>query len=273
MDLVLKQLIDDGAIVPMSLESPFSGITTTVLGNYAIAAENHEKKDLALAGSLGNKYFFKIHAQHKDTIIRINADTDKNTYIPCDALIIEKKIHPYAILLANTADCPVLVVTDEANSVIGIAHCGWSGTELQLPIKLINTMVKVYGISPEKFSVHIWPGICKDCFEVEKNKFEAKPILGKYIWNKGNSEKGNIDLAVAIEDQLKEAGVRANSIHKVANACSSHSTLDAEHEYAYPFHSNRRGGKFDKENQIEDPLKMQAKMRNTVFAYFYSLPF
>lgn len=174
---------------------------------------------------------------------------------------------PDALLTVFGGDCPPVYIVDPVRKAIGLVHAGWKGTLGRIPEVAIAQMVVKFGSDPSDMYAAIGPGICRDCYEmgdeiydafaVEWSREEADRILVRYpsgeekkiADNKGNkyvqdalnnrtfTGKYHLDLRLANKMTLMRAGVREDRID-VSNVCTK---CNADTFYSY------RSGKMENE--------------------------
>lgn len=134
---------------------------------------------------IGNLYeSYNIKAEHKDKIVFLN---NKNIHnfppcpngrtVSCDALFTNL---PGIPITAKPADCTTAIIYAEKNNnekIAGIIHSGRRGTEMQLPIKAINFLVKNLRIPLRKINIGIIPYL----FQMSR-RFENINELNENLW-------------------------------------------------------------------------------------------
>ncbi|CAM2826531.1 peptidoglycan editing factor PgeF [Paenibacillus sediminis] len=75
---------------------------------------------------------------------------------------------PGVLLTSFYADCVPLFFYDPVKSVVGLAHAGWKGTVGKIALRMVNTMEKEYGSSPQDIVAAIGPSIGECCYEVDE---------------------------------------------------------------------------------------------------------
>lgn len=129
-----------------------------------------------------------------------------------DALITNV---PKVPLLILTADCVPVVIVDQVNKAIGLAHAGWRGTYDNISEKTIKEMSKNYNSNPEDLICVIGPSIGPCCYEVSKDLIEKfntnlANYAGKFDIIKDN--KYYLDLWKINELMLKDCKVKEENI-------------------------------------------------------------
>ena len=151
----------------------------------------------------------QTHSLNVAVIDSIPFDTEKLENI--DALVTTL---PRVAIAINTADCVPIVLVDDVNNVIAVAHSGWKGTVSRIASKTVATMVEC-GAEISHIKVAMGPCICGDCFEVGdevvaqfvNNGFDSPQIILN-----GYGERSHIDLPQACRQSLLEIGVRDENI-------------------------------------------------------------
>lgn len=218
-------------------------ITTRDFGNCASRYNLHQNDRLhLLMEEFGAHNAGYLDHEHGGNIVILN-DVKKHNIrgYTGDALVhfrlIETKDY-YPLLLSTTGDCPVVMLTDRMGTFTAIIHSGWKGTKLDIVGSTIRRIVEFatnYLYPKLRFKkprVHkmiagIWPGICKECFEVgpEFERFFPQDY-----------DRGHLSLKGIIMRQLIEAGILPENIF-TSDLCSMHSRNE---EGAYKFFSYRR---------------------------------
>lgn len=69
-------------------------------------------------------------------------------------------------LITMAADCVPIIFFDQKRKAVGVAHAGWKGTALKIPMHLINAMKCAFNTNPEDLIVGIGPSGGPCCYEV-----------------------------------------------------------------------------------------------------------
>ncbi len=126
---------------------------------------------------------------------------------PGDAIFTD---NPDVTLAMVFADCLPLLFYNPKAKAIGIVHSGWQGTLDKIAEVAVREASKNYVCSPVDWHVGIGPGICGNCYEV------GLEVRKKFLnqWGKQaekyfnpHNDKYLLDLPLAVEDTLREAGV------------------------------------------------------------------
>ena len=140
---------------------------------------------------------------------------------------------PDALLTVFGGDCPPVYLADPVRKACGLVHAGWRGTLARIPAVAIAQMVVHFGSDPKDIYAAVGPGICKDCYEMgdevydafaaEWGKDDADSILERYI------PKYHLDLREANKLTLLRAGIPEDHI-AVSNVCTM---CNVESFYSY----------------------------------------
>ena len=175
--------------------------------NYVHVATCEEDLGVATVGS------FSLHRQFVDGIV-----TDI----------------PDALLTVFGGDCPPVYIVDPKRRASGLVHAGWKGTLGKIPQVAIAQMVVKFGCDPADMYAAIGPGVCRDCYEMGEEVFDAFAeqwsredagrILSRYPAKDadGNEIPGgkyHLDLREANRLTLLRAGVPADHI-AISNVCT-----------------------------------------------------
>ncbi len=85
---------------------------------------------------------------------------------------------PEALLTAFGADCPPVYLADPVRHAVGLVHAGWRGTFERIPAVAIGLMKERFGCDPKDIYAAVGPGICRDCYEMGDEVYEA--FAGKW---------------------------------------------------------------------------------------------
>ena len=171
---------------------------------------------------LGIDYRCIVSAQqvHKDKITVVRKE-DKgkgafkysNGIAESDALITNISGIP---LLMCYADCVPIFILDPIKKAIALIHSGRRGTELELTLKTLFKMKKIFGTNPHSCLAAIFPSIGSCCYHI-RNQNEINSWLSKYKFDskvvfKKNSGEWSLDLRRANYLQLIKGGVEEKNI-------------------------------------------------------------
>ena len=122
----------------------------------------------------------------------------------CDALITGR---PGVALLARTADCLPVFFAHQKRAVVAVAHAGWRGLALNLPVRVLADFWNLYRCPADQVEVAIGPAIRACCYTVGP---EFKKIFSVDMVARGG--KLACDLVAAATRQLMQAGVPKTQI-------------------------------------------------------------
>lgn len=155
---------------------------------------------------------------------------------------------PDALLTVFGGDCPPVYIVDPKRRVSGLVHAGWKGTLGRIPQVAIAQMTVKFGCDPADMYAAIGPGVCRDCYEMGDEVYEAfasqwsredaDEILSRYpAWDSDGNEipggKYHLDLRAANRMTLLRAGVPADHI-SVSNVCTK---CNVDTFYSYRGHA------------------------------------
>jgi YfiH family protein len=141
---------------------------------------------------------------------------------------------PDVLLTVFGADCPSVYIADPVRKAIGLVHAGWKGTLGRIPEVAVANMVVRFGCDPADMYAAIGPGICRDCYEMGDEVYDAfaeqwSPEEADRIFSRypaadadGNEIPGgkyHLDLREANRMTLIRAGVPADHI-EISNVCT-----------------------------------------------------
>ena len=173
---------------------------------------------------LGINYRCVVSAQqvHKDKITVVRKE-DKgkgafkysNGIAESDALITNISGIP---LLMCYADCVPIFILDPIKKAIALIHSGRRGTELELTLKTLFKMKKIFETNPRSCLAAIFPSIGSCCYKI-KNQDEVNNCSSKNKLNinskviyKQNKDEWYLDLKEANYLQLIKGGVEEKNI-------------------------------------------------------------
>ena len=199
----------------------------------------HENFDRA-AKVIGRSFRDVVRTQqvHRDKVCEVKDGTGyRIVALDNDGLVTNVK---GVVLSGFYADCQVLLFYDKVNEAIGLCHSGWRGTAKDICNKTIDKMTELYGTNPSDLIVSIGPAICQDCFECDKDVYDAfieafGSEVEKYFIMKG--VKYHPDVTAITVHRLKWKGVKAENID-VSGICTLH-----EDEELYWSHRRTKGNR------------------------------
>lgn len=242
------------------------GITTNDFGSTEISSPKEPRLNQTLLKFTKANVFGKIHAQHGADIAYFDYSS-KDPYPKVDAIIADLRYtDKIPLLLANTADCPIIAIADQNKSVLALIHSGWKGSRLNIVGKTVDTIVKDFEINPKLLTAYIWPGISQEYYQVSP---ELKTFFGKWV-----NANNKLDLKGVILEQLLFAGLSLDTIY-TSKFCA-YSTIQTYRCHSYSqrshyhpmFFSYRRVHDYFKAHpgkKYEKHKENVAKKRNCVF--------
>lgn len=121
----------------------------------------------ALTAQLTLEKIVSIHQTHSNIGIIVSSAQQAaeiiSQFLEGDFLVTNVPTLGLAIL---TADCLPVVMVDEKNHAIGIAHAGWRGTQQRIVQKMLACMQKEYGTAANTVRVIFGPAMHVCCYEV-----------------------------------------------------------------------------------------------------------
>lgn len=80
---------------------------------------------------------------------------------------------PEALLTVFGGDCPPVYIADPVRKAVGLVHAGWKGTLGKIPAVAVAQMAVHFGCEPADMYAAIGPGVCRDCYEMGDEVYEA----------------------------------------------------------------------------------------------------
>lgn len=130
-----------------------------------------------------------------------------------DALVTNKKGIAIAV---GAADCYPVLFYDDANQVIGAAHCGWRGTVAKIVANTINEM-KQLGAETKHIKIAIGQGISFANYEVSEDVIEQFKTAG---FSSSCWEGRQLNLLEANKFVAQENGILPENIWSM-NRCTT----------------------------------------------------
>ncbi len=157
--------------------------------------------------------------------------------LQADALITDKK---HLALTIPFGDSPPVIVFDQLNKIFSVMHCGRKPLAAGIVKNTLNKMKKDFNSDARYLRAYVGPGVCKDCYEVDR--MVTKPLN---IINESIGGKMNISLRNVISEHLQAEGLSVHNIG-ISHECTAH-TLDENGEEKY----------FSWRREKSNPLKCQ----------------
>ena len=227
----LEYLTAEGISAPHCFTTRFGGVSTGIFDSLNIAikegeTEENVRKNIEILGSalgFGTQDLVLTRQTHSD-IVRVVGRSDCNgcfhrDYPECDGLVTNT---PGIALVVFTADCTPLLFHDPVTGAVGVAHAGWRGTAAAIGAKVVQAMVREFGVDPADIRAAIGPNIGFCHFETDADVPEAMraafgPEVEPYIRRSG--EKFYLDLKAINALSLRRAGVNHIEISDDCTMC------------------------------------------------------
>ena len=139
---------------------------------------------------------------------------------------------PGWLLGIETADCLPVLLVDPRRRAVAAAHAGWRGTAAGVTRRAVEALLDT-GSSSADLIAALGPSIGPCCYEVGEELRDAFGPAGAAFFRPGARGRSHLDLRAANERQLREAGLRAERVHHVADCTRCRPEL---------YHSYRRDG-------------------------------
>jgi hypothetical protein len=120
-----------------------------------------------------------------------------------------------ALVGVETADCLPALLIDPVRRAVAAVHAGWRGTAQGVAARALEALVRG-GSRPEDLIAALGPGIGPCCYEVGDELRPEFGALAAAVFRPGPRGRPHLDVREANVRQLRAAGVRARSIHHVA---------------------------------------------------------
>jgi YfiH family protein len=128
---------------------------------------------------------------------------------------------PGVTLLAQTADCPLVLLYSPARHALALGHSGWRGTFAGMPTQLTCKLSAEFGVDPGDVIAVVAPSAGACCYEIRDDVFGQLAAFRKDAERFVRRADGRmyLDLGELIATQLVESGLSHNSVHLPAQ-CS-----------------------------------------------------
>ena len=221
--------LDNTNLVMNAFTTRFGGVSESPFNNLNLAYNIGDKESnvaenrKVILDVLNIDYRNTVSAQqvHKDRIALVRKeDKSKGAFMysngiaQTDALITDI---PGIPLLMCYADCVPIFILDPLKKVIALIHSGRKGTELELTLKTLFKMKKIFETNPHSCLAAIFPSIGPCCYTIKEqnkindywlneDKYNGEPIFLQ-------SKRGrSLDLKKANHLQLIKAGLQEKNI-------------------------------------------------------------
>lgn len=148
-----------------------------------------------------------LHAEHG---VKVNLISDANAELgPHEAPIGDGLVcaQPGQAIVALSADCVPFALVDPINQVIAVGHAGWKGVLANLMHELSDQFVEQGG-QISKSSAVIGPSICRNCYEVPRDRVAM-------FANKmpaAIADENHLDLTGGVTAELTKLGYQVKQI-------------------------------------------------------------
>ena len=124
---------------------------------------------------------------------------------------------PGVLVGVRTADClPVLLVAHRSRAVAAV-HAGWRGTVAKVLPRAVRRLCGEFGAGEDEIGAAIGPGIGVCCFEVGEEV--ASQFPARFV--RRGQGKPRVDLASALEAQLRACGVQETVNARLCTCCDT----------------------------------------------------
>ncbi|GAG60227.1 unnamed protein product [marine sediment metagenome] len=234
--------LDNTNLVVNAFTTRTGGVSRTPFDNLNLSYNVGDKKSRVaenrktILDALSIDYRTTVTAQqvHKDKISLVRKeDKGKGAFkyskgiAQTDALITDT---PGITLLMCYADCVPIFILDPVKKAIALIHNGRRGTELELILKTLTKMKKIFKTSPHSCLAAIFPSIGPCCYTIkEQNKINDywlnKDKFNGELISKQNKSGRSLDLRKANYWQLIKAGLQEKNIFINEICTADHSEL------------------------------------------------
>jgi YfiH family protein len=129
------------------------------------------------------------------------------------------------LLMLRFADCTPVWFYDPIRRAIGLVHAGWRGTVAGIVRETVAKMRSVFGSRPSDLVVGIGPAIGPCCYEVGPDVARAVaryfPANVPWVLDPRSADRWHLDLWLANELQLEQAGVQHIQVAEICTACNT----------------------------------------------------
>jgi YfiH family protein len=144
--------------------------------------------------------------------------SDKNPIASIDGMLTD---NPETVLMALSADCPLVLCYDPEKKAIAVIHASWRGSVEGVCARMIKRMRVQFGSQPKNIHAVISPSIGPCCYEVKKDFIDVITTLapiGRHSIIK-RKDKTYFDLWSFNRNLLHQAGVWLSHI-EASNICT-----------------------------------------------------
>jgi purine-nucleoside/S-methyl-5'-thioadenosine phosphorylase / adenosine deaminase len=118
------------------------------------------------------------------------------------------------------ADCLPILLADPRSGAVAAVHAGWRGTIARIAARAVEALAREAGARPGELLAVVGPGIGPCCFEVSPDLAERfRGALGRRVAD-ARARGARVDLFLANELVLREAGVTKDHIDAIGRCTS-----------------------------------------------------
>ena len=150
--------------------------------------------------------FSALDSQNQANLTKIN-DEFLGIFPVCDAMITDLGGVGLCVMVA---DCSPVILIDEKNGAIGVAHAGRNGVIKKIVTKTAMKMSEIYGSKFSDLAVFVGTNIKGSCYEV------GDMDLGEFECFKNG---GKFDMDLALRAELKELKINKFAFSNVCSHC------------------------------------------------------
>ncbi len=162
---------------------------------------------------------------HSNRVIYVHSSMKGEGYFSCPSEECDGYVtcESGVSIAVKTADCTPILLCDHEAGVICALHAGWRGTFSDICGEGVRKMTE-YGADTSRIVAVIGPSICKKCYEVGQDVYDAAvlcmgPDARDYFCKKTECGKYFADVKGANKHLLERAGVRCDNI-EVSELCT-----------------------------------------------------
>ena len=171
---------------------------------------------------INSEFLGEFHAKF-DKFKEQNGAEFLQIFPECDAMITN--LHGVG-LCVMVADCSPVLLFDEKNGAVGVAHAGRAGVTQKIVTKTAIKMSEIYGSKISDLSVIVGANIRGSCYEV------GNLDLGEFnAFKRGDK----FDMNLALKAEFGELGIKKFKFSKFCTHCENH---------LYSYRRERETGRF-----------------------------
>jgi len=170
---------------------------------------------LASVETAGGVTFARLHQVHGDAVVEVTepwAAGPRDEVPMADALVSGRR---GVGLMIRVADCVPVLLADPARGVVGAAHAGRKGVQIDVVTRTVERM-RALGAGSADGAIRAWigPHVCGRCYEVpDAMRAEvAASVPAAYAETSWGTPA--LDLGAAVRAQLVAAGVTVTGVDR-----------------------------------------------------------